>query len=150
MMDRGMPDFTELRYRMKVAPAAHQPEPEDDRAGDNAALKEPFTRYTISFSLSTEGLTLEAGPDGVRRGNIEVALVAYSQAGEPLNWEARTIGLKIRPEQVAMAQTSGIPLHFDIDAPRGDVYLRSGIYDLESSRAGTLEIPLTSITVARQ
>jgi len=150
MMDRGMPDFTELRYRMKVAPAAHQPEPEDDRAGDNATLKAPFTRYTISFSLSTEGLTLEAGPDGVRRGNIEVALVAYSQAGEPLNWEARTIGLKIRPEQNAMAQTSGIPLHFDIDAPRGDVYLRSGIYDLNSSRAGTLEIPLTSITVARQ
>ena len=150
MMDRGMPDFTELRYRMKVAGATHQPDAGENHAGDNAALKTPFTRYTISFSLSTEGLTLEAGPDGVRRGNIEVALVAYSQAGEPLNWEARTIGLKIRPEQNAMAQTSGIPLHFDIDAPPGDVYLRSGIYDLESNRAGTLEIPLTSITVARQ
>jgi hypothetical protein len=86
----------------------------------------------------------------VRRGTIEVALVAYSQDGHPLDWEVRTIGLAIRPEQYAAAQTSGIPFHLDIDSPPGDVYLRTGIYDSSSSRAGTLEIPLSAVTVAQR
>jgi hypothetical protein len=110
----------------------------------------PLSRYTVSFSLSTDGLTLIPGPDGVRRATIEVALVAYSQQGKPLNWVTRSIGLAVRPEQNAQAQASGIPFHFDIDAPPGDVYLRTGIYDASTSRAGTLEIPLTSVTVAQR
>jgi len=148
MMDRGMPDFTELRYRVKIAPASAQPAPDAAHAGDNAALKAPFTRYTVGFSLTMDGVSLTQGPDGVRHGSIEVALVAYSQEGKPLNWEARSIGLSIRPEQYAIAQASGIPFHFDIDAPPGDVYLRTGVYDLSSSRAGTLEVPMSSVAVA--
>jgi VWFA-related protein len=148
LMDRGMPDFTELRYRMRVAPANPQPSPDAPHAGDNAEMFGPYTRYTVNFSLATDGLSLVPGPDGVRRGNIEVALVAYSQDGHPLDWEVRSIGLAIRPEQLAVAQASGIPFHLDIDAPPGDVYLRTGIYDGPSSRAGTLEIPLSAVTVA--
>jgi len=150
MMDRGMPDFTELRYRVRIAPAAAQPAADASHAGDNTALKAPFTRLTVAFSLATEGVTLVQGPDGVRRGAIEVALVAYSQAGKPLNWEARTIGLAIKPEQNAIAEKSGILFHFDLDTPGGDVYLRTGIYDLSSQRAGTLEIPLSSVAVAQR
>ena len=150
LMDRGMPDFTELRYRITVAPVVPQPAPDAARAGGNADLKPPFTRYRVGFSLAMDGLTLVPGPDGVRRQTIEVALMAYSQAGKPLNWQVRSIGLAVRPEQMAIAQSSGIPFHFDFDAPPGDVYLRTGIYAFSSSRAGTLEIPLSSITVARK
>jgi VWFA-related protein len=148
LMDRGMPNFTELRYRVKVEPAATQPAADAPRAGDNSALTAPFTRYSVNISLATDGLTLVPGPDGVRHETVEVALVAYSQAGKPLNWEARPVRLTIRPEQMQFAESSGIPFHFDFDAPPGDVYLRTGIYANSSSRAGTLEIPLSSITVA--
>jgi hypothetical protein len=58
--------------------------------------------------------------------------------------------LAIRPEQSAIAEKAGIPFHFDIDSPSGDVYLRTGVYDLSSSRAGTLEVPLSSIVVAQK
>jgi VWFA-related protein len=150
MMDRGMPDFTELRYRVKIVPAANPPAADARHAGDNPALKAPFTRYTVGFSLSTDGLTLTTDASGIRRGQIEIALVAYSQEGKPLNWEARSVGIAIRPEQNVLAQNSGIPLHLEIDAPPGDVYLRTGIYDLSSNRAGTLEIPLASIAAAHR
>jgi VWFA-related protein len=150
LMDRGMPNFTELRYRMQVAPANPQPGPNAPHAGDNGEMFGPYTRFTVSFNLATDGVSLVAGPDGVRRGTIEVALVAYSQQGKPLDWEVRSIGLAIRPEQYASAQSSGIPFHFDLDAPPGDVYLRTGIYDASSSRAGTLEIPLSTVTVAQR
>jgi VWFA-related protein len=150
LMDRGMPSFTQLRYQMKVAPSNPQPSPDAPHAGDNAELFGPYTRYTVNFSLATDGLTLVTGTDGVRRGTIEVALVAYSQEGKPLDWEVRSIGLAIRPEQSAIAEKSGIPFHFDIDAPPGDVYLRTGIYDASSSKAGTLEIPLSTVTMAQR
>jgi hypothetical protein len=150
LMDRGMPDFTELRYRMRVAPANPQPSPDAPHAGDNAEMFGRYTRYTVNFSLATDGLSLVPGSDGVRRGTIEVALVAYSQDGHPLDWEVRSIGLAIRPEQLAVARASGIPFHLDIDAPPGDVYLRTGIYDRSSSRVGTLEIPLSAVTVAQR
>jgi VWFA-related protein len=150
LMDRGMPNFTELRYNMKVVPAGSQPATGAPHAGDNAALAPPFTRYTVSFQLKTDGVNLAQAPDGVRHGTIEVALVVYSQDGKPLNWETRSIGLSIRPDQIAIAQTAGIPFHFDIDAPPGDIYLRTGIYDLSSDHAGAMEIPLSSIAVAQR
>jgi VWFA-related protein len=150
LMDRGMPNFTELHYRMKVIPAANQPSAAAPHAGDNAALEPPFTRFTVGFSLDVEALNLAPDPDGVRRKPVEVALLAYSQAGKLLNWQVRSIGLAIRPEQWAFAQANGIPFHFDFDAPSGDVYLRTGVYDLSSSKAGTLEIPLSAVTVAQR
>ena len=150
LMDRGMPSFTQLRYRMNVSPANPQPGPDAPHAGDNAELFGPYTRYTVSFSLSTDGVSLVTGPDGIRRGTVEVALVAYSQDGKPLDWEVRSIGLAIKPEQNAIAESTGIPFHFDIDSPPGDVYLRTGIYDTSSNRAGTLEIPLSTVTMARR
>jgi hypothetical protein len=149
-MDRGMPNFTELSYREKLAPARVQPAADAPRAGDNAALKAPLTRYSVNLALSPDGLGLVPGPDGVRRGSVEIAMVAYDQQGKALNWQVRFLGLAIRPEQNAIAQTSGIPLHFDFDLPPGDVYLRTGIYDASTSKAGTLELPLSSITVAPQ
>ncbi|MGA2672999.1 MAG: VWA domain-containing protein [Terracidiphilus sp.] len=148
LMDRGMPNFTELRYRINVTPANPQPAADAARAGNNAALKAPFTRYGVNFVLTTEGLSLDPGPDGVRHGKIEVALVAYSHDGKPLNWSVRFVGLAVKPEQYEMAQKSGIPFHLDIDAPPGDIYLRTGIFDMTASRAGTLEIPLNAITIA--
>ena len=149
LMDRGMPNFTELKYRMNVAPLNPQPPANAPHAGDNGDMFGPYTRYTVSFSLATEGLTLVPGPDAVRHGSIEVALVAYSQDGRPLDWEVRSIGLAVKPELYAAAQASGIPFHLDIDAPPGDVYLRTGIYDGRSSRAGTLEIPLSAVNLAQ-
>ena len=144
LMDRGMPNFADLHYRVQIEPiaalAADAP-----HEGDNPQLKPPLKLYTVRFFLSPESLNLVAGPDGIRRAPVEVALVAYSQRGESLNWLVRTINLAIRPEQMSIAQTSGILFHFDFDVTPGDVYLRTGVYDPSSSRAGTLEISMRSV-----
>ena len=118
--------------------------------GDNAALKPPFKRYTVRFFLSPENLNLVESPDGVRRAPVEVALIAYSQRGESLNWLVRSVNLAIRPDQMAFAESSGIPFHFDFDMPPGDVYLRAGVYDPSTERAGTLEIPRPHSTTPPQ
>jgi VWFA-related protein len=148
LMDRGMPNFTELRYQTRIVPVHPQPAADVARAGDNSALKAPFTRYGVDFTLATDGLELARGPDGVRRGKIEVAEVPYSRDGKPLNWMVHFVGLVIRPDQYATAQNSGIPFHLEIDVPPGEVYLRTGIFDTSSHKAGTLEIPLNALSAA--
>ncbi len=84
-------------------------------------------------------------PDGTRRAPVEVALIAYSQRGESLNWLVRSVNLAVRADQWAFAESNGIPFHFDFDIPSGDVYLRAGIYDASTERAGTLEVPVVAI-----
>ena len=49
----------------------------------------------------------------------------------------------------AQAQANGVSFRLPIDAPKGGVSLRSGVYDLESNLAGTMEVPLQSVLVAQ-
>jgi hypothetical protein len=95
--------------------------------------------------LSPQNLNFIESPDGTRRAPIEVALIAYSQRGQSLNWLVRSVNLAIRADQWAFAESKGIPFHFDFDMPPGEVYLRAGVYDASTQRAGTLEIPVAAI-----
>jgi hypothetical protein len=50
--------------------------------------------------------------------------------------------IAVQPEAYAQFLQSGIQLHQVIDLPKGELYLRTGIYDPASGHIGTLEIPL--------
>jgi len=145
LMDHGTPDATEILYTMRVSPSNPQPAPGAAHAGDNADLKGPVTRYTVNFTVSSDHLTLEPAPDGVRHGNLEATLVGYDRDGKPLNWMARMLELAVPPDRYAAARANGISFSLEIDVPAADIYLRSGVYDQGSSKAGTLEIPLTAV-----
>lgn len=148
LMAHGMPNSAEIPYRLKVVPSAMQPGPGEARAGQNAQLAGNFTRYDVDFALQSNGLSLLPAADGVRRKSLQVALMVYSQDFKPLNWEIRNISLLIKPEQWAVDQRAGIHFRIEIDAPTGDAYLRTGVYDSSSSKVGTLEIPLSAATLA--
>jgi hypothetical protein len=80
-------------------------------------------------------------------------LVAYDREGKALNFVARKHEISLKRQTYAAAQTAGPQLHYEIDVPKdtltkNNVYLRAGIYDLRSSNAGTLEIPLHPVTAA--
>lgn len=145
LMDHGTPDSTAIVYKMRVLPSNPQPAPGTERAGDNENLKRPATRYTVNFTVSPEHLTLEPAADGVQHGNLEVTLLGYDRDGKPLNWMVRMIQLTFQPDRYAAMLARGLSFSLDIDVPAAEVYLRSGIYDQGSSRAGTLEIPLAAL-----
>jgi len=147
LMKRDLPDFSQIIYKVRVAPSNPQPAPEAARAGDNAELKGPFTRYRVDFAIAVEDLKLEVTPDGLRSGNIEVMLAAYDRDGKTLNLVIRKSKISLKGESYDLAQKAGVQLHYDIDVPndkliRNDVHLRSGIYDSDSTNAGTIEISL--------
>ena len=135
---------------MKVVAVATQPGPGAPRAGQNTRFTGDFTRYDVEFQLQPGGLSLSSDADGTRHKSLQVALMVYGQDFKPLNWEIREIHVSIKPDRWAVQQSEGIIFHLLIDAPAGDVYLRTGVYDSSSSKVGTLEIPLAVVTVARE
>jgi hypothetical protein len=59
-----------------------------------------------------------------------------------LNWAGGTLNLNVTDAAYAGIQRSGVPAHIEIDIPKGDAYLATGVYDWAANKAGTLEVPL--------
>jgi VWFA-related protein len=150
MMGHGLPNSSGIPYRLKVVPAANEIALGTNRAGQNTQLTGKLSRYDVQFQLPAEGVSLLPDANGIRHKTLQVALMVYGQDFKPLNWEIRDIHLSILPEQWHTQQRNGIIFHLLIDAPAGDVYLRTGVYDNSSSKVGTLEIPLATLTFAQK
>ena len=142
LLARGMPSSTQVLYQARILPASPQPAPDAPRAGGNTKLTGPFTRYKVDFAISATKVALDPAPDGTHTGKIEVALVAYDQAGNALNWTGNTLAISLNAASYAQVQRSGIPVHLQIDLPQTGVSLATGVYDWTARKAGTLEIPL--------
>lgn len=149
LMGFGMPDFAQILYKVRILPSNPQPAPNTARAGTNTDLKEPLVRYGLDFAISVQDLRLQTAPDGVRRGKIEVTLIAYDRDGQPLNLVTDSRKIALQPKVYAALLQTGLQVHGEIDVPEGDVYLRTGIYDLNSSKAGTLGIPLNNVAAPK-
>jgi VWFA-related protein len=147
LMGRNLPDYTQILYKIRVQPSDPQPPPSAARIGSNTDLKGPFTRYGVDFAIAAQDLTLEPTPDGARHGNIEIVLLAYDREGKPLNFVVTHGDVKLDAKLYASVRQVGLQIHKEIDVPKEYVYLRTGIYDLKSSTAGTLGVPLTDVTV---
>jgi VWFA-related protein len=118
------------------------------QGGDNPNLKGPLTRYSVDFMVPARGLQFDPDANGNHHVSLEAALVVYSHKGEPINWMFRQVNLNLDPARYKAAQTTGINLFFEIDAPAEAATLRSGVYDLNANLAGTLELPLSRVVNA--
>jgi VWFA-related protein len=138
LMSFGMPDFAEILFKVRVAPL---------RGGSNADPKKSVVRYSVDFAISPQDVKLETSAGGVCSGNIQVALIAYDNDGKTLKAVTRKVPIHLQPDVFATLQQVGFQLHEEIDLPKGDVFLQTGIYDLTASHAGTLGIPLHVVAV---
>jgi VWFA-related protein len=144
----GMPNFDQITYKIQANPLQPQPAQDARRAGLNTDWKGPFTRFGVDLSVSLQNFSLDSAVDGVKHGRLEVILVAYDRTGKIINISKRTSRLALPPEDFSTLQAKGLPVHLEIDVPPGDIYLRTGIYDLNSGNAGTLGIPLGTVTAS--
>jgi VWFA-related protein len=145
MMFRGAPSSTQILYAVRVEPANPQPAKDAAHAGENVKLAGPFTRYTVDYLIRSTDLQLSAGANGDRRGRIQIEVVAYDRDGKALNWAYSSANLNLQQATVSSIEKSGLRAHMEIDVPKGDTYLTTGVYDWNTGKAGTLEIPLNSL-----
>jgi VWFA-related protein len=140
-LDHDMPNATQILFAARVVPVTPQPAPGAKIAGRNAKLSGPTTRYSIDFFIRWNDVALAAGSDGAHQGKLEVGLTGWDAKGKSLNWEEGTQEMALKPDVYAAIQKSGIPAHLEIDLPASVEYLKLGVVDGTSGKAGTLEIP---------
>lgn len=135
-MDLGMPVSDQILYETKIAPLpASQSGPDK---GDQ--------RYGVDFAVDLKDLKLRLDSAGVRHGVLNITLLVYDRYGKIISHQEHLVGLDIKPDVYPLFQTRGVQLHADVVTPKGNYWLRTGVYDQHSRRVGTLEIPLAAVT----
>jgi VWFA-related protein len=134
----GMPDFDQIRFKLQVVPKNPQPPANAPRAGNNTKLKAPFTRYDVNFAVALPDIGMGLDADGARRGRIEIMIIAFSPDGNILNILRKRSNLTMDSKVYEATQQVGMQIHEEIDAPLGEIYLRAGIYDMNSGKCGTV------------
>jgi VWFA-related protein len=151
----GMPESTQIPLTLRVTrrPAPPRAAPAvasghllaGNQGGDNLNLQGPLTRYSVDLMIPARALLWDPAPDGHHRVSLEAALVVYNREGKAVNWILRQINLNPDAAHYATAQTTGVNLFLEIDAPDNELSLRGGVYDLNANLAGTVHIPLSAV-----
>ncbi len=144
LLQPGLPVATGIYYGARVeqkpggAPSASDAAP----AGQNPQLKGPLTRYTVSFTIRAQDVSFAETPNGGRIAKLLVGVKAYGKDGAALNWQASREAAELTPDEYAILLKNGIPVTIDLDLPADTpVQLVTAVYDWNTTRSGTLEIP---------
>ncbi len=136
-MDLGMPQSEQILYKTLIVPAAAgQNEPADKNNKDH---------YKVDFAINLKDLHLNLDKDGLHKGELNISLIVYDRYGNIISREDHLVQLNIQPDVYAMFQNTGVQLHADLAVPKGNYWLRTGIFDRRSRKVGTMEIPLAAV-----
>jgi hypothetical protein len=115
------------------------------KADAKPSLKGPTERYSVDFALDLDDLHLKSDPDGSRKGKLNLSMILYDKYGQVTSREDHLVNLNIKPDVYALFRKTGVQMHGEIQVPKGQYWLRTGVYDEGSRKVGTMEVPLSSV-----
>lgn len=136
-MDLGMPQSQQILYKVRVVPAAAA---ESEPAG----MKDK-SHYKVDFAIDLNDLNLRLDADGLHKGTLNISLIVYDRYRNIVSREDHLIALNIKPDVFAIYRNTGVQLHAELAVPKGNFWLRTGVYDQGSRKVGTMEIALSSV-----
>lgn len=147
-VERGAPPMSQLLFKVRVLsvddPSAKgvkvSPEPAGATVKD---LKGPLKRYLVDYAVDAHPIGFVATPDGLHHAHVAFIVVAYNADGKRLNYVDHILTLDLRPSVYDQVMHTGLPAHEEIDLPAGAVYLRLVVQDLDNTRVGATEVPIT-------
>jgi VWFA-related protein len=140
-MDLGMPQSEQILYKAKIQPIAPKP----DASAANQNKSGDGQSYAVDFFIDLTDLDLKLDADGLHKGVLNISLIAYDRYGHIASRKDHVVALSIKPDVYTIFQQSGVQLHAEIAVPKGQYWLRTGIYDQGSRKVGTMELPLSSV-----
>jgi VWFA-related protein len=143
-MRRGAPDATGILFKLKVeAVGTVDQTGKEPLAGDDTGrLKGPLVRYRLDWALDLHSILTTVGDDGDRSATLRVAAAAFDADGNPINSQTRQLDLNFTPAQFAEERSHGLQFSQMIDLPKGEAFLRAGVYDPNGNKVGATEVPL--------
>ena len=145
-MDFGLPLTEQILYKVRVVPEPDKPI--SDAAGKNGIddeIKGPHDRYSVDFALDLKDLKLTLDSDGLHKGTLNLSLIVYDRYGQISSRRDHLVALNIKPDVWTVFEKTGVQLHADVNVPRGQYWLRTGVYDQSTHKVGTMELPFSSV-----
>jgi hypothetical protein len=99
----------------------------------------------VDFAIDLKDLDLKLDSNGLHNGMLNLSLIVYDRYGAVSSREDHLVALKIKPDVYAVFQKTGVQLHAEIRVPKGQFWLRTGVYDQASHKVGTMEVPLAAV-----
>ncbi|HEY2469182.1 MAG TPA: VWA domain-containing protein [Terracidiphilus sp.] len=137
----GMPQSEQILYKTLIQHMSPKP----DAADAKPLVKGPTDRYSVDFALDVSDLGLKLDSDGLHNGTLNLSIIVYDKYGQLSSREDHLVKLSIKPDVWAVYQKTGLQLHGQVQVPKGQYWLRTGIYDEGTRKVGTLEVPLSSV-----
>jgi VWFA-related protein len=146
-MDLGMPQTEQILFKALIKPLLEAPQPPTDA---KPATKAHQNRYSVDFAIDLKDLDLKLDSNGLHNGMLNLSLIVYDRYGQVATREDHLVVLNIKPDVYAVFQKTGVQLHAEIRVPKGQYWLRTGVYDQASHKVGTLEVPLAAVVEAQK
>lgn len=137
----GMPQSEQILYKTLIR---HVP-PKPDAGGSKPALKGPIDCYSVDFAVDPNDLGLKLDSDGLHKDTLNLSMIIYDRYGQVSSREDHLVKLNIKPDVWPVIQKAGLQLHGEVEVPKGQFWLRTGVYDEGTRKVGTLEVPLSSV-----
>ena len=144
-MDFGLPQTEQILYKVRIVPTAEKPANADDKNAIKDEIKGPHDHYTVDFAVDLKDLKLPLDSDGLHKGTLNLSLIVYDRYGQIAVRRDHLVALNIKPDVWAVFQHTGVQLHADLNVPRGQYWLRTGVYDQSTRKVGTMEVPFSSV-----
>ena len=110
-------------------------------------LNKPFRNLRVTYTVPAKQLQISPLPSGILQGSVEFVAVVIDEKGNLVNSEEGTVEMNLKPETYAtMLSGSGMRFPLQIAVPvKGNYFLRTGVRDIPSGRAGALELSTTDL-----
>ena len=107
--------------------------------------KKNKNHYKVDFAIDLKDLDLKLDKNGLHNGALNVSLIVYDLYGNIISREDHVAELSIKPDAYAVFESTGVQLHAELAVPKGNYWLRTGVYDQGSRKVGTMEVALSSV-----
>lgn len=149
-MGLGALPSTQLLFTLQVTPSQTSEQrtgPLPKRAAGRrqipTAAGKTNVAYDLLYKLDQTQISFSVTKDGTHTASLEFDLAAYNADGKVITVRSQTLKLPLTPAEYLDFIQIPFQFYLSIDLPPGPVSLRAGVFDGNTNRAGTIEIPLT-------
>jgi VWFA-related protein len=163
---RDAADFAAAMHLGAVDPgqiifaARVQPNPTVEKLAKGAPLPEnnylepkfrdkPFRTFHIFYAIPGDELVLTPEVNGRRHGSVEFVALVVDEKGMLVDSNTATVNMNVKPETYDEMVKKGVEMLVSIAVPeKGSYFLRMGVHDQTSGKAGVIETSTGNITIA--
>ena len=100
-----------------------------------------FRTEKVFYRVAGKQLQLTLTPEGIRHGEVEFVALVRDDQGDLIEATSSTVTMDLTPATYATVMSAGVEMLSQVKVPeKGAYFLRIGVHDKTSGKAGTIEV----------